>query len=219
MKRKRPPALPDPVFTFDDTAIVMMRTGDYAYQLAIMLNETYDLQLACIDDIYIGDTPYPCFFYNDEAAWLAYILISRPQLPDIDPAFTDYDKMLLIRGIKSWSFQKTLYDEIHSRSYGIALGSASEPDATDLIEHHHWGQCNLMAENIKAIDIFDFSSQRGIVSTLRLANNEPTLFPVEATAANNSENRAIATYHNTLKDFLNQTFTALQVHLCDEQDF
>ena len=219
MRKKQTPRLPDPVFTFDDTAVVMMRTADYAYLLAIMLNETYQLQLSRIDDIYIGDTPYPCFFYHDEPAWLAYILIARPQQYEADPAFADYDKMLLIRGIKSWDFQQTLYDDIHSRSYGIALGPASEPDITDLIEHHHWEQCNILADSIKSIDSFSFSKRRGTSSTLRLTNTEPTLFPVEATTANSSENRAIATYHNTLQDFLDQTFLALQSHLCDEQDF
>ena len=66
MKKKQLPKLPDPVFSFQDTAIVMMRTQDLAYQTAILLNEAYRLQLSRINDIYIGNTPHPCFFYHDK---------------------------------------------------------------------------------------------------------------------------------------------------------
>ena len=217
MKKKRPPILPDPVFTFDDTAIVMLRTQDFAFELAILLNEAYNIELSRIDDIYIGDTPYPCFFFHDAAAWLAYLLIARPLHSDVDPAFSNYDKMLLIRGRDSWCFQQTLYDDMRNRRYGNALGPATEPDPSDLLQHYHWEQCNRLSENIQQIDIFGFSS-RHQVSTLRLANAEPTLFPVEASVAKASENRAIANYHKQLQQFLSNTFDALSVHLCDEDD-
>ena len=217
MKKKSPPRLPDPVFTFDDTAIVMLRTQDHAFQLALMLNEAYQLQLSRIDDIYIGDQLYPCFFYHDQPAWLVYLLIARPPQTIANPAFADYDKMLLIRGRDSWQFQKTFYDDIHIRQYGITLGSATEPDSYDLLGHYHWEQCNRLAESIQNIDIFGFSRRRDTVSTLRLTNAEPTLFPVEASVAKASENRAIASYHKELQAFLEQTFESLQAHLCDEQ--
>lgn len=218
MKKKQQPYLPDPVFTFDDTAIVMLNTQDHAFQLAIMLNEAYQLQLARIDDIYIGDTAYPCFFYHDQAAWLVYTLIARLPKSPADPAFADYDKMLLIRGRDSWRFQQTLYDDIHNRQYGLALGPAIEPDPTDLLQHNHWELCNRLSDNILTIDIFGFSRRRDPISTLRLANAQPTLFPIETTAANASENRAIANYHKQLRTFLDRTFESLQAHLCDEQE-
>ena len=217
MKKKYAPKLPDPAFTFDDTAIVMMRTQDYAYQTAILLNEACRLQLSRIRDIYIGDTPHPCFFYHDEPAWLVYILIARPQNSIPDPAFAEYSQMLLIRGRDSWSFQQKLYDDIHSRHYGIAIGSAAEPDPTDLLEHLYWECYNRLAEAITDIDIFGFG-RRNSLSTLRLADTQPTLFPVEASVAKASENRAIASYHRTLQDFLNQTFEALHTQLCDEDE-
>ena len=218
MKKKSQPILPDPVFKLDDTAIVMLRTQDHAFQLALMLNEAYQLQLSRIDDIYIGDQLFPCFFYHDQPAWLVYILIARPPQTIVDPAFADYDKMLLIRGRDSWRFQQKFYDDIHSRQYGIALGSATEPDASDLLEHSQWEQCNRLAESIQSIDIFGFSPRRDTVSTLRLTNTEPTLFPVEASVAKASENRAIANYHKQLQTFLEQTFKSLQAHLCEEQE-
>lgn len=218
MKKKSQPILPDPVFTFDDTAIVMLRTQDHAFQLALLLNEAYQMQLSRIDDIYIGDQPYPCFFYHDQPAWLVYILIARPPQAIADPAFADYDKLLLIRGRDSWRFQKKFYDDIHSRQYGITLGPAAEPDASDLLEHSLWEQCNRLSESIQSIDIFGFSSRRDTISTLRLIDTQPTLFPVEASAANASENRAITNYHKQLQAFLEQTFKSLQAHLCDEQE-
>lgn len=217
MKKKRPLQLLDPVFTFDDTAIAMMRTHDYAYQTAILLNEAYRLQLTRIKDIYIGDTPHPCFFYHDEPAWLVYILIARPQNAIADPAFAEYSRMLLIRGRDSWDFQQRLYDDIHSRHYGIALGPAAEPDPTDLLEHLYWERFNRLAQAVTDIDIYGFG-RRAPVSTLRLANSEPTLFPVEATTAKASENRAIASYHKTLQNYLNQTFEALHIHLSEENE-
>ena len=218
MKKKRPPILPDPVFSFDDTAVVMMRTNDQAFQLAILLNEAYDLQFSRIDDIYIGDTLYPCFLYHDEPAWLVYILIARPTTADAAPAFAEYDKMLLIRGRDSWNFQQTLYDNMRDRRYGNALGTAAEPDSTDLLAHSQWELRNRLSENVQQIDIFGFSRRREPISTLRLANDEPTLFPVEGTTAKASESRAIADYHKQLQAFLLQTFDALHIHLCDEND-
>ena len=217
MKKMQLPKLPDPAFSFDDTAIVMMRTQDFAYQTALLLNEAYRLQLSRIRDIYIGNTPHPCFFYHDEPAWLVYILIACPQNVIPDPAFVDYNQMLLIRGRDSWNFQQKLYNDIHIRHYGIALGPAAEPDSTDLLEHLYWERYNRLAEAITDIDIFGFG-RRNTLSTLRLAETQPTLFPVEATAAKASENRAIASYHKTLQNFLNQTFEALHIHLCDEDE-
>ena len=216
MKKKRPPILPAPVFTFDDTAIVMMRTRDLAFRLAILLNEAYNLQLARIDDIYIDDLPYPCFFFNDEEAWLVYILIAQPLTDNPRPAFDNYDKMLLIRGRDSWDFQQQLYDDIHSRRYGLALGNAAEPATDDLLAHSQWENCNRLSEGIQTIDIFGFGTRRETISTLRLTDDAPTLFPVEASATKTSENRAIANYHKQLQTFLTQTFDALHIHLCDE---
>ena len=216
MKKKRTPFLPDPVFTFDDTAVVMMRTNDQAFQLAILLNEAYDLQFSRIDDIYINDTLYPCFLYHDEPAWLVYILIARPSTGEAFPAFANYDKMLLVRGRDSWSFQQTLYDNMRDRRYGNALGTAAEPDPTDLLAHAQWEQLNRLSANLPSIDIFGFSNRRGAFSTLRLAEPEPTLFPVDHPATNSTENRAIADYHKLLQAFLLQTFEALNIHLCDE---
>ena len=215
MKKKYAPKLPDPVFTFDDTAIVMMRTQDYAYQTAILLNEAYRLRLSRINDIYIGDTPHPCFFYHDEPAWLVYILIAHPQNAIPDPAFAEYSQMLLVRGRDAWRFQQKLYDDVHSRHYGIAIGPAAEPDPTNLIDHLYWERHNRLAEAIPTIDIFGFS-HRGTISTLRLSGSTPTLFPVEASTVNATENRAISGYHKQLQTFLNQTFEALHGHLCDE---
>ena len=215
MKKKQVPKLPDPVFTFDDTAIVMLQTRGPAYQLAIQLNEAYNLQLARIDDIEIDYTPFPCFFFHDEPAWLAYILIARTG--DI-PAFADYDKIPLIRGRDAWRFQQTIYDDIHSRRYGMALGPATEPDASDLLEHYHWEQLNQLSDTIHDIDIFGFSRRRPIVSTMRLTNDAPTLFPVEESAARASEQRAIAAYHKLLQSFLTQFFDALHSHLAVEEE-
>jgi hypothetical protein len=213
MKKKRPTILPDPVFTFNDTTIVMLRTRDYAFQLAIFLNEAYLLQLARIDDLYLNDTPYPCFFFHDEAAWLVYILIARPFQTIADPAFGDYDKMLLIRGRDSRRFPKMLYDQMRNRRYGNAIGPAAEPDPTDLVAHRQWEICNQLSESIQQLDMFDFKNPLQPVSTLRLTHVEPTLFPVESSVANATEQRAIANYHRQLQSFLGQTFDALHAHL------
>ena len=218
MKKKSPPVLSDPAFSFEDTAIVMLSTNDHPFQLAISLNESYGLQLARIDDLTIGDLPHPCFFFHNEEARLVYLLIARPQL-EADPAFAEYDKMLLIRGREAWKVQQEIYDDIRNRRYGTAVGSAIEPDASDLLEHSHWEQCNLLAESIQNFDIFGFSSRKGLVSTLRLSDDAPTLFPVDASSTTTTENRAIARYHKTLQEYLEQTFESLQVHLCEEEEF
>ena len=89
MKKKTPPVLRDSDFSFDDTATVMLTTHDHLFQLALFLNEAYLLQLARIEDLFIGDLPHPCFFYHNEEARLVYILIARPLQPEADPAFTD----------------------------------------------------------------------------------------------------------------------------------
>lgn len=217
MKKKPSQKLPDPVFTFDDTAIVMLRTGEAAFQLAILLNEAYNLQLSRIDDIYIANSPHPCFFYHDQSSWLAYILIARPTQHEADPAFSDYDKILLIRGRDSWRFQQLLYDDIHSRQYGIALGSATEPDVTNLLKHNQWELCNRLSDSIQRIDIYGFGHRQN-VSTLRFADSVPTLFPVDDAAASNAEQRAIASYHKMMQSFLSLTFDALHAHLADEQE-
>ena len=216
MKKKTPPVLRDSDFSFDDTATVMLSTHDHLFQLALFLNEAYLLQLARIEDLFIGDLPHPCFFYYNEEARLVYILIARPLQPEADPAFTDYNTMLLIRGREAWKVQQEIYDDVRNRRYGTAIGSAIEPDKTDLLEHKHWEKCNLLADSIQNIDIFGFGSLKGLVSTLRLTDDAPTLFPVDPASTTSNENRAIARYHKTLQNFLDQTFLALQVHLCEE---
>ena len=218
MKKAQRPILPDPIFTFDDTAVVLMRTQYLPYQLALMLNDTYRLQLSRISDIDIDGIPHPCFFYNDDASWLVHILIARPPQPGFNPILADYDKMLLIRGRDSWRFQQKIYDQLNSRRYGLALGSAAEPDPTDLLEHSQWEQLNKLTEGIQGIDIFGFSPRRDTVSTLRLADSEPTLFPLDPSEAKASESRAIANYHKKLTSFLELTFESLHAHLSDEEE-
>ncbi|MBQ6067915.1 MAG: hypothetical protein IJK84_00290 [Bacteroidales bacterium] len=217
MKKTLRRTLHEPAFSFDDTAIIMMRTADYAFQLAIQLNETYLLQLTRIDDLMINNLAYPCFFYYDTPTWLTYILIARPQQPGAYPAFSNYDKILLISGRDSWQFQETFYRNIHSRHSSPAFAQTAEPDATDLLQHRHWEQCNNMANHIHAIDIFGFSSLRGTSSSLRITNQQTTLFPLDDGEMSASELRAIDNYHHHLKDFLTDAFFVLQDILSDEQ--
>ena len=210
--------LPDPIFTLRNTAVTMMRTQYLSFELAMAFNNAYGLKLTRLDDIIINSLPHPCFIYYDEHTWLTYVVLAKPTHPDADTSFDNYDKMLLIRGRDAKAMQQRIYDDIHSRQYGIALGSAVEPDPNDLLKHDQWHHCNILADSVQLIDTFLFGPNDSVTSTLRLTPAEPTLFPLEAPAASSGENKAINNYHKQLGSFLENVFYALQGQLSDEEE-
>lgn len=218
--KKAPAILPDPILTFDDTAILMLGTKFLSYEFALAFNDAYGCQLSRITDIDINNASHPAFFYYSAPQWLAYIVIQRPSQSSPDPAFADYDKIVLIHGRDAWDFQERFYEDMHLRQFGISTGTAAEPDPTDRLEHRHWQLLNRLANGINAIDTFGFSSRRGTSTSLRLHDTEPTLFPLEQPEASATENRAISHYCDLLQQFLSGLFNILPYYLsADKENF
>ena len=139
-RTKSPQFIPDPIFSFDDTAIVMFNTNMMNHEFAAKLNDALQLKLTRIDDIPIEDAVYPCFSCYDDETRLAFVLIERSPFGDSDPTFGPYEKMLLIRGRDAWDIQKQLYDAF--------LNNISEPNSDDIYEHRMWNQLHYFTSGI-----------------------------------------------------------------------
>ena len=119
MKRQH---LQDPVFKFEDTAIVLLQTDYLNYQFIYALNQACRLEMERIDDIELADGAHPCFLYFNEVSRLTYVVLDVPIPP--------YNMMLLIRGRDAWDIQESLYKSLTEE--------VREPDPTDIRDHLDW---------------------------------------------------------------------------------
>lgn len=157
-RKKGKTYLPNSRFTFDETAIVMLKSSLRHYELAINLNRAFNLRLARVPDLQMPDGNYPCFGYYSEQTRLAFVLIEKPNNGLENKGFNIYDKMLLIGGRDAWKFQKRLYDSIHNPE--------KEPEPSDLLNHRRWVLNNQLISDVFTIDIFGFSERKGKFSSL-----------------------------------------------------
>lgn len=196
MPRKKPTQfLPDATFTFEDTAVLMFRTSYINYQFVMGLNKAYQLQLSRVDDLDLNGVPYPCFSWGDEYGHLAYVVIERSATNPTDRIFDFYDKMLLVRGFRSWEIQDNIFRDINE---GMA-----EPPSSELLEHRRWVLANSFKQGIFGVDTFGFSRRKG---------NSTSLYSGPA----ESMPKPTATYLNRLHKYLETTFDTLQWHLCED---
>lgn len=196
MPRKKPSQfLPDATFTFEDTAVLMFRTSYVNYQFVMGMNKAYGLELSRTPDLDLNGTAYPCFSWGDDYGRLAYVMIERPHLGPADRIFEYYDKMVLVRGFRSWEVQQKVYSDI--------VKGTPEPPASDLLEHRRWVLANSFKQGIFGLDTFGFSRRRGNSTSLYSgpAENMP---------------KPTATYLNRLHKYLETLFDTLQWHLCED---
>lgn len=200
-KQKKSQFLPDATFTFDDTAIVMLRTNFLNFEFVKALNEACDLQLSRVWDLTIDNADYPCFSHYNEHTRLAFVMLESPFEPtktkEEGEVFSYYDKMLLIRGRDAWDFQTKFYNTVST--------SRPEPDHSQPLNHDIWEHENNLREGIFVSDTFCFSPQRGLSTSLHHGPKE-------------TMPRSTTSYVNKLSTFLAATFKLLQWHLCDEED-
>lgn len=188
--------LPNPVFTYRDTAIVLLRTSFIHYEMAMQLNDAHKLRLARVPDLRLSDGDHPCFSYNDSSARLAYVLLDIPTNKQRNKCFEFYDKMLLIRGRDSWEFQAKLYQ--------AATSAHPEPEAAKMLAHRRWVLENMLNNGIFTIDTFDFRADAAKTS---LHAGDPATMP-----------KSVATYLKELKKFTDELFSQLELTIGDEDD-
>ena len=206
---KKTTFLPEAIFTFDDTTVVLLKTSFANYQFIMAFNKAYQLELARVDDVVLKDIPYHCFSYYDESARLAYVMIETPTAGPAYPSplsetaprppFDYYDKMLLIRGRDAWDFQNRLYHDLTDR--------LPEPDKNDWLIHSDWEHIQLLKEGVFTIDTCSFYSQLEGVRATTLYTGPAEKMPT-----------ATKTQLRQLRAFLTTTFDVLQWHLLDEEE-
>ena len=184
MKRQH---LQDPVFKFEDTAIVLLQTDYLNYQFIYALNQACRLEMERIDDIELADGAHPCFLYFNEVSRLTYVVLDVPIPP--------YNMMLLIRGRDAWDIQESLYKSLTEE--------VREPDPTDIRDHLDWELLNELKSNIFSVDTFGFSPTRGQGSSLVFSTAPSAL-------------RARQTFLHRLRQFTEELFEALEWHLCED---
>ncbi len=194
-RKKQTQFLPDATFTFEDTAVLMLRTSYVNYRFVMEFNKVHEMEMARVEDIVLNDVEYPCFSYNDEYSRMAYVMIERSSTGSSDRIFDYYDKLLLVRGRDSWEFQQKMLSNI--------VDGTQEPNPADLLEHRQWVLTNSFNQGIFGIDSFGFR-RRGTTTSLYTG-------PEEAMP------KATATFLNKLHKFLEATFNTLQWHLCEDE--
>lgn len=197
-RTKSPQFIPDPIFSFDDTAIVMFNTNMMNHEFAAKLNDALQLKLTRIDDIPIEDAVYPCFSCYDDETRLAFVLIERSPFGDSDPTFGPYEKMLLIRGRDAWDIQKQLYDAF--------LNNISEPNSDDIYEHRMWNQLHYFTSGIFDMATIRFNSPNGPETSLY--QGVPDKMPART-----------ETYIKNLKKYLTILFEQIQSYVVDFEDY
>lgn len=201
--KKSPLIIPDPVFTYDDTAILLFRTHCMHYELAIALNEAYGLSLSRTDDIPLHEVNYPCFVYYDNPSHMAYVMIDSLVEGQADKVFKFYDKLLLVRGIDAWDIQQQFYNDLTSPSAPLSRPNGGAPSYESPAKVQHRRMLDRLSGLVFEPATFCFSDSRGIATSLYGG-------PVEAMP------RATQAYMKSLRRFLDIAFDGLQWHLYDD---
>lgn len=200
-KKHGMPFLPDAIFTFDDTAAVMLRTTCLNHEFVSAFNAAYRLRMSRVADIELEGGNYPCYSYYDELARLAYVVVARPAVMSGQDYYNGNDKLLLVRGRDAWDFQQQLYSDL-SRS--PQQEDRDEPPADEPLMRQHWELLKQLHESVFSLDTFSFGS-RGISTSMYTG-------PAERMP------RSTAVYLKRLQTFLATLFDTLQWHLCNEEE-
>lgn len=197
MKRKRQiPYLPDPLFSFENTCVAMLKTSYINFELVMAMNRAYKLDLAHgVNNMEIEGKTYPYFKYEDEDKMLTYILIDKPYMVQKDRVFDYYDKLLLVRGRDAWDFMKILFQHLTSLM--------PKPDEYDLLGTELLNNVNWLKEGIFDINIYRFSSTDQVETTAGIGETS-------------RHSARIPSYVSFLKQFLEEGFVGLMSVLCEE---
>lgn len=130
----------NPLFSFNDTAVILLKTSFMNHEAAISLNEAYSLALTRIDDIELDGGQYPVYIYQNDATRLSYVMLCAPHGGAANPCFDYYDKMVFVRGRDAQQFQRRLYDDLTLPH--------PEPPAADPLGHSHWELLTLLSQGV-----------------------------------------------------------------------
>lgn len=180
----------EPVFSLEDTAIVMFKTNYQNYEMAMHLNDTFGLHLARMrKDLKHIDGPHAYYSYYDSYRRLTYLLIDCAQSPTQHSVFSYYDKMLLIRGFDNWNTQDQI---LQKTKFGMP-----EPEPHQLCEYRHWKMCQEMRTRIFDANSFCFSQNRGLSSSIFPNNDLP-------------KHRKVVLFLDTMQAYLKELFVELE---------
>ena len=188
----------DSLFEPHNCALIMLNTTFLNFELAMALNNAYQLQLLRIDDCPVAGGQYPCFIHHDRATLLSFVMLDRPAAQTADPVFDIYDKMLIVRGRNSRPFINQLYDDVTTRLV--------EPPADELLQHNHWQALCLLGSGI--IDAATFTPQpHGQLCATSLHPDASLPMP-----------RRLATYLSRMQQFLTLAFQTFEWHLSNPDE-
>lgn len=149
----------EPVFSLEDTAIVMFKTDYQNYEMAMHLNDALGLHLARMrKDLKHVDGTHAYYSYYDAYHRLTYLLIDCAQGMEQHTVFSFYDKMLLIRGFENWDVQQQIVQQV---KFGMP-----EPEQHQLCEYRRWMMNQQMRARIFDADSFCFAPNRGTTSSM-----------------------------------------------------
>lgn len=160
---RRITCLPDPIFTFDNTSVSMIRSDLENYQFVMDFNDAFRVQLARIKNLIVEEREYPCYCYYDEIARLAYVIVDIAQQLDANASLQSYNKILLLQGHRVWERQKSIYS--------LWETPPSEPEPSDYYDHQRWKSVCQFVDGIYNIDTFSFKSTEPYSTSL---HRDPT---------------------------------------------
>lgn len=195
--KAQPQHFTDPVFTLEDTVVLMFSTYCPNYRFVMELNKAYELEMARGEDLWVEGTEYPCFSYDDEYNHMAFVMIERSSKGVSNKVFDHYDKMLLVRGRDAWSFLQ------HLRNNWV--NNLPEPNPANWLEHRQWVLANSFNQQIFCTESFAYRAPEGFATSLY--NGPQGTMP-----------KAIGAFGKCLKGFLEEVFKELQYHLCGDFD-
>ncbi len=196
-RKEQSPYLSDSTFSFEDTSVLMFRTDYPNYRFVMELNNAHGLELSRVEDLWVDGTEYPCFSFNDEYNYMAFVMIERSSKGVSDKVFDYNDKLLLARGRDAWNFQQHILNNL--------ARNLPEPNPANLLEHRQWVLTKSFNQRIFSIDSFGFRQSQGFTTSLY-------------TGSSGKMPKATANFLNRLHTFLTKVFDALQYHLCDDSD-
>ena len=184
----RRPQIINPVFSFSDTSVTLLRTTNVlGYQFIMALGQALRLQFIRVDDIELDGQSYPCYLYDDPHTLLTHIIIDCP-------LEGDYDKLMLVRGCTSWDFQADLYQRLSV--------APTRPDPTEYLLLQDWQDFENLRDCIFDLDTFRFSEEEEKCISTSLITNPAASVP-----------RKTQSFLNRLRAFVALTFDTLQWHL------
>lgn len=170
---------PDPTFTTENTSVMLFRTNFQNYEFVMALNDAFGLRLTRIGRQTVAEYRYPYFFYFDEVTKLTYLTFDADHKLRKNDVFSQYDKMLVIRGRDAWKKVLRIYDEI--------MDPSMTHDEEDMFQQIHYENVEALRKGIFIIDGFSFSRKQGPMTTLN--HGQSGSIPKSATTRMNSIKR------------------------------